>query len=535
MTKPLTVQALSDNRRRAAILQEANQAIAHAVNLINQEQGITPAVVDFFDLLKTDSAICDIVINGIRQQNSSMAREIMKKSQLGEFLILKNKRIFTGNGVYTIKDVKTGVMEVITNFVINIQNGVGFEQEKETWFSGTLHLDKMQYPLWISTTSLNRLDTIMATLRSVVYKEAEDTVVTVPELLYPEHGTLLLRLIQRQTQGLAITMGLSKLGWNENGTQFTAPGWKATGAGVRLSASHCHPGNTLFEEYYDFKAYRAGAESSASDYVPWQANYFLAALVALLQRSRCGHGWPELRIQHNAAAEYLLRAIFEPLRQLKAIQSIGKKEIKSLTHYPIFFIGNKVPEGLPAFLLDVTGVVIPDNAVTEQHMAAISRFAFNVLSATIPFMAKSSTLMSALPCHNFFDLVMEGKAIIESAYGPLAVGKDKCLALWHYFSEIAGPDFSSHVCLDIREQKIYLSFHKIKTERRQVKTELTAAYPELRACMHGNRQIKIDAIAGMEMLREFFGKSFEISKRITPENSEAGGGSGSKNSLHTNT
>lgn len=99
------------------------------------------------------------------------------------------------------------------------------------------------------------------------------------------------------------------------------------------------------------------------------------------------------------------------------------------------------------------------------------------------------------------------------------VKHNKGCVIWQYFAEIPVANLPGRIVLNLEEQKIYLNFYGIKTRRRLVKNELVAFYPETNPEMHGPKCIRINALEGLELLYEFYGRDIKLPKAFKVQNS----------------
>lgn len=488
------------------------------VEMFKREKGITPAVIQFFVMFARDNWNgCMDIIAQIRSQSADLANEIEFHTKIDTTALYNDWFISIENNQYVAKNPNMESEFNLANFYFEIKSGVWFDQEKEDWISGVIHIAQSAHPMLIKMSDLDRQDKFMSACQAAIYTNTTGDKLERPLIARPALAPGLLQLLKQQVQRKSIIRGLAKLGWRDK-LRFVAPSWIGTDRLVAQAITPVHPNNAMFRALYSQIQFKPKASPS----VTGTGGALIAGIVAFLRRSL--HGWPctKINIRYTPGMEQLIKAVFLPLNQISPVIGDWKKLERMMAGYPVFTVEDaKVPDNYPAFCFSESGVLLPDNNPSDPTLDALSAASWKILSSCIPFLINERDALAPEQTDDFFKLAREGQVIIAACYGHIPVTPYKGEELCRYFAELPATAVARNITLDMPQQQIFLRFDKTTRRRKLVKAELDEYYPDTKPEYYGNYHLRIESLPGMELLQQFYGRDVPITRKVMSEKTEA--------------
>lgn len=250
------------------------------------------------DVLKDDRSICLHIQDKLAVQHPEWVDQFrqqispMTKVTRGSFVLAET------HAGYTLAKSGGSQEQLITNFLLKVDQNIWFDGSDELWHAGRLVIDNQEFPVKFSRRSAGKGDELEGIAASVVQRSGKPMVRT-PVLFDTAHKKHLSTLVSHQIANAARVEGVRQLGWNAAGTRFTTTAWRASALGVEPPPGFRHPSNLLLERHFTTGTLVLNNTISLED--PLE---LLAAVIAMLARSLRGvevqpqaiHSGPESRL-----------------------------------------------------------------------------------------------------------------------------------------------------------------------------------------------------------------------------------------------
>lgn len=390
-----------------------------------------------------------------------------------------------------------------TNFTLKIKEAHVFKDSSDIYYTGHMSMSKKTYSFIISKVATTHVRGIISACIYSVTSDSdfENSEINTPTLLDSTFGSTLRNLLNHAIARVPIKLGINRLGWDSSFSRFQAPTWSCNGGEIESKYYFKHPNFKVFRnfEWRDLRSL-----NKARTYSNLTSNTLIAlttsAIIRYYFNSRCR----TIRIKNSKSNTQLLTAVLNVFGQLRAEEinpNLRKTTtIQGIDGYPmVCYCSNlKVLEKIsfPSFTLTDDG---HDFECTEIDYVALRDFCNLYFPNLINYLIRTNGKhIETLSGDSFHDQVQEGLQVMKQIFPNFdwQVTITKKHGVFGDWLNKFRYDFSTHVKLDFKNQKIRFVFNRSDEEtilveikkylesigiqvRRPWRRYLTASYPEV--------------------------------------------------------
>lgn len=267
-------------------------------------EGYTLQTETLVDELKDDPNLCAFVAQKLSAQHPEWSKEFRKQTNPMLKVVRGNVTILETPAGYVMSKAGNDREQLITNFLVKLDQNVWFENSDELWHSGRVVLSGQEFLIKFSRRSSGKGDELEGVASAAVLRSRRQDVKT-PVLFDPSHKKHLAAIVSHQVASAPRIEGIRQLGWNTQGTRFTATGWRASALGVEPPPAFQHPGNLLLLRHFTATPVPSGNTISRDEPLA-----LVAVTVAMLARSLKGvEVQPQPVFNNEAGRETLTRLV----------------------------------------------------------------------------------------------------------------------------------------------------------------------------------------------------------------------------------
>ncbi len=342
-------------------------AINQVITAFNVDGEYSPQVAAMVESLQSDPPVLNTLLRHLEGTNhKELVERIRQQLEAQEFFFVDRMRIGETSSGYVIDNSETGFSSPFTNFLIQLDYSVWFQERGETYYGARVTLDGNSIPFLISNEERLNPQIILTKAQQAVNQTGMNK--KLPMITDPTFQNRLVAVIAQQTEGKPKFIGVELLGWNATKTRFISPSWEAGVSGLQRTSKILHPRAKIIPRYFGFQDVQI-----LRDYSPAiaQARSLIALIAATLTRAFLNQQTPTIKILRSSQSLRLLKAVFRPLGQVMPIELGSKRrqveQILSkgeLCGYPIFVTcpDDTALDGLnyPLFLLGDSGLLLQE-------------------------------------------------------------------------------------------------------------------------------------------------------------------------------
>jgi hypothetical protein len=339
----------------------------------------------------------------------------------------KSQRLVARNmGYYAESD--DGSSKRITNFQVEVKNLVSFKESNDTLVEMKImsSADLEGLDITIPYDTCNSIDK----LHKAIHKSWVMCTIDgngVPQI--EERGSaakLFVTWLQQQASLKPQVLGVSRLGWSDDRTRFSAPYFEVTAErGVQLSTRKMHPHHDIFHSF-DATPQTLGP---LTNQLPLELADFISQMVAMICRFKTGYTVKPVGVLNCPASQKTLDKLFRALGQkvpiiLNTNQRQGV-ELPGIGGYPVYGSGYSVGQlrssKIPGFVLMDDGFFPIGSQSTDKDIGIAAALLPTLISKVTEYLLihgnhEYERIRSLVYEH---ELRMEGANIICKACGML--------------------------------------------------------------------------------------------------------------------
>src|SRR6266478_1128746 len=176
---------------------------------------------------------------------------------------LSGHELFVQGGMHTIEGPTgyvatkpgTNLSSQFTNFLIQIDSSIRFEESEQTYFSGWIVLNGRTVPFFISNAQTHQPRAILLQAQLAANRVAIPNL-PMPTIIDPTHQRKLTTIIAQQIGNRPKIIGVQRLGWTPTKDRFVTPTWEARALGLATTSKVLHPGSETIARAFSFLDYK---------------------------------------------------------------------------------------------------------------------------------------------------------------------------------------------------------------------------------------------------------------------------------------
>ncbi len=459
--------------------------------------------------------------------NKKEAVELIRKKldPQGIFLAGGMQVIETSRG-YLAKNSDTGFGSYFTNFLVQIDYNVWFEDRKETHYLGRVILDGNSVPFLISSEQMQNPKTILTKAQQAANEAGLTNEVSVPMITDPTCQNTLVAILAQQHGKKPKLIGVEALGWNSTKTRFTSPSWAAGINGLQRTSKILHPCAKTIARYFDFQEVQIFMDYSRAIA---QARSLIALIAASLTRAFLNQQTVIVKVLRSPQSLGLLQAVFRPLGQVRPIELGAKRrqvqQILStgeLCGYPIYATcpDNTALDGLnySLFLLGDSGLVLQE-CLDEEALGQIASLSHRIITSLVLYLLRdpvqAHSLITKQEAFSIRELTLEGKHVIEASCGleNFEILESEMPLLQSLLSLMPPAQAQEYFHYDCSAEVIRIRCPLLGMTRKPLYQELLGKHPAVK--LHGDHYITCPAAWFLDLLEKFYGRSIVLQDQST--------------------
>src|SRR5258708_11472373 len=160
-----------------------------------------------------------------RAKHKELVELIRKQLEPQEILLAGGMRVIETSEGYLAKKSDTDFGSHFTNFLLQIDANVWFEEQEETHHLGRVILNGNSVPFLISNDQIQNAKTILTKFQQAANQAGLNK--ALPMITDLTFRDTLVTVFAQQTGNKPKLIALDSLGWNSTKTRFTSPLWEA--------------------------------------------------------------------------------------------------------------------------------------------------------------------------------------------------------------------------------------------------------------------------------------------------------------------
>lgn len=484
-----------------------------------QDQRYSLRIADFVQHLKSDLECCAVLMQWLSKHKATaeFVSAIRKQLDRRESYVSGNMEILTTSNGYKARKVNTSLELLFTNFLLQVDNMVWFEDVEEMFYAGRVLISGGEYPILFPKRIASKPLELENVMIAAVRRLSKGNNPPLPLITDTTYQKYLNVVVSQQAIHRPQLTGVRKLGWNENRTAFITPTWQARTMGVAPTSRQGYPGITAFESSYTFMEFNYQSHGTVSPHFC----SFIALLVALLGKAYRGEFLEPIKFRDTPVTRRLLYALFCPLGQKSILELNQNRRGPNLApvdpdffcRYPVYGVcqNEAILEEVsyPIFLLSTSGISVDENLEKPQYPAMVA-LSYQIITEVVLGLIRNQGegyVLSTMAKPNVHELILEGKRMIEAytKVSSFVIFESDLPLMKSALSRIAFDDVGKYFKFHLETQKVSLNLRYLVSSRpHSIYQELHKKNEEVTRV--GRHHLELPNAWACEMLSEFYGR-----------------------------
>lgn len=420
----------------------------------------------YIEAIKNDPITYGRLIQQLRKLNRLSTLSLLDSNTVDNenFVINGSTIIATPDGYVAEKGVRS---LQFTNFTISLKEAHVFRDSSDIYYTGQVSMSKKTYPFIVSKVSSAHVRGIIsACIYSVTSdKDFKDDEINTPALLDSTFGSTLRNIINTAAARVPIKVGVNRVGWDSSFSRFQAPTWSCNGGEINSKFYFKHPNVKVFRNFtWDDSRYLKRARK----YSHLGSNSLIALVTSSIIRYYFNSRCKTIRIKNTKQNTQMLSSILHVFGQ-KRVEEINPNLRKTTTiqgvdGYPmVCYCSNiKILDKIsfPSFTLTEDGNEFDAESVDHVALRDFCNFYFpNLINYIIRTNGKFITTVNG---DSIEDQIQEGLNVMHKICPDIewqvtTTKKHEVFGVW--LNKVRY-DFSTHVKIDFKNQKMRLVFNR---------------------------------------------------------------------------
>lgn len=194
---------------------------------------------------------------------------------------------YTDSGYILEKD---GEAIPLTNYILLLKTCIMFKNSSDVFYSGKLFVGGDNIDVVVPKRYLQNNGSLIRHLTLCVSKSSVN--IKAPATFEKNYVKYITSTLLQEASSAKVTFGTATLGWNQDRTEFTAPGWCATRDVVLPSASPLHFETDIFNKFSPVETLRSGNLVNGND-----SKTLLCILTSMVCRTYMGWDVPIVEVK----------------------------------------------------------------------------------------------------------------------------------------------------------------------------------------------------------------------------------------------
>ncbi len=490
-----------------------------SLEILREEGDCWPRLSAMVESLKNDGEVLKALIGQLEDlKQIEIVERIRKQLDPQQVFTVGTMRVSATPEGYFATSSETGVSTQLTNFVIQFEATIWFDESNGIYCMGSVILQGQQFPFLAPIERMLKPKGLLAQIQQATRDTGISEPISPPVIMSSRLQNKLVSAIAQQVAVKPKRVGVDRLGWNRNKSRFMTPCWEAKEAGLQPTSKIFYPKYKLLARCFRFREYPAIQDVSLA--TP-QARYLIALLVASITRAFLNLETPRVMIMRSAHSLALLQAVFAPLGQYLPVELGAKRRLVqtalSAPHflrYPLY-VTCANPSALegsnyPLFLFSETGALLheplPDPAVGQ--IAGVSQ---HLISSLILYLIRQPVqaygLIKKDKVRTPGEMALEGQQIIEVACGvpKFELLEQELPLLESILAHVPPHKAPALFPYDKAAGVIYIRCFKLPQVRRKLLFQELAA-KNVETKLHGDRYVVCPAAWFLKVLEKLYGQ-----------------------------